>query len=145
MRKIESLTHVVSKMRDFKGKEFTVFEMYLMTNLFLVVWQNASNEVRRRVSERLHELRELLLVELADCSEHPSLHSCTERRCCLLSVAQSDDLFSVFPQLCHQRLRRRLQNAHYVLVQWVHVLREPLHRDVVHLTCTAAQLKYVQA
>lgn len=99
---------------------------------FFVIGNDAPDEVRVGVSERDHELGQLFLVELRNRAEH-ALASARAK----LSVGEGllghpDDL-RVLPDVTHEGILRGLQETHDVLVQWVHVLHQPLVGAVINL------------
>ena len=56
------------------------------TDLFLLIRQNASNEVRIGILQRAHEFRQLLFVQLTDRSEHALFDIRLETRCGIVGI-----------------------------------------------------------
>ena len=91
----------------------------------LVIRDDATNEIGVRVPQGVHQLGKLFFVQLRDGSEHALASSGPELGVAHGLLSHSDDL-SILPDCADERILRRLELLHDVLVEWIHILHQPL-------------------
>ncbi len=99
----------------------------------LVIGNDATNEVGVRVSQGVHQLGQLFLVQLGDGPEHSLAGSGPELGVTHGLLSHSND-FSILPDCADELVLRRLELLDDVLVQRIHVLHQPLLGRVVDLS-----------
>jgi len=95
-----------------------------------VIGNDTTNKVGVRVSQGVHQLGQLFLVELGDCPEHALAGAGAKLGVTHGLLSHSND-FSILPDGGDELVLRRLELLDDVLVERVHVLHQPLLGRVV--------------
>ena len=101
-----------------------------LTGPLFVIGNDAANKVRVRVSQGVHQLGQLFLVELGDGPEHALAGAGTELGVTHGLLSHSND-FGILPDGGDELVLGRLELLDDVLVERVHVLHQPLLGRVV--------------